>query len=268
MSSSVAVRLRPIKRAVAAVCNRLFPALWLKSRIWRRDRNFEPEYFFLGGLCDPRRVSIDVGGNAGEYAYWLSLHSRLVYVYEPNPICLALINRLRRSNMMLRPVALSDRQGVSTLVFQCGNTGIGSIAAGNPVTRRGGESGFATVEVRTARLDDDFDEQAGLIKIDVEGHEAAVLAGAERLLARDRPRLMIEVEARHTPDAHRRVQDQLQPLGYRRFYLADGRLVGLPWDADAARLQTAAPGAPGYVYNFFFIHCDDPAAAAAVAPDR
>lgn len=264
MPSSVALRLRPVKRAVAAVCNRLFPAAWLRSRILRRDRNFEPEYFFLGGLCDRRRVSIDVGGNVGEYAYWLSLHSGRVYVYEPNPVCLALIDRIRRANMTLRPLALSDREGVATLVFQHGNTGIGSIAAGNPVTRRGGESGFGTVQARTVRLDDDLDEPIGLIKIDVEGHEAAVLAGAGRLLARDRPRLMIEVENRHTADAHRRVQDQLQPLGYRRFYLAGGRLVGLPWEMDPARLQTAPPGEPGYVNNFFFIHCDDPVAASAV----
>lgn len=263
MPSSLALRLRPIKRAIAAVCDRLFPALWLNSRIWRRDKNFEPEYFFLASLCDRRLVSIDVGGNVGEYAYWLSLHSRRVYVYEPNPVCLARINRIRRPNMTLRPLALSDRQGISTLVFQPGNTGIGSIAAGNPVTRRGEDSGFASAAVRTARLDDDFDERAGLIKIDVEGHEAAVLAGAERLLIRDRPRLMIEVETRHGADAHQRVRERLRPLGYRRFYLADGRLVGLPWDADPARLQTAAPGAPGYVNNFFFIHRDDPAAAAS-----
>jgi FkbM family methyltransferase len=37
----------------------------------------------------------------------------------------------------------------------------------------------------------------GFIKIDVEGHELAVINGATTLLTTQRPLLLIEIEARH-----------------------------------------------------------------------
>jgi len=56
---------------------------------------------------------------------------------------------------------------------------------------------FRRVPVRAARLDSVFDElgwpRIDLLKIDVEKHEPAVLAGMQRRLAKDRPTLLIEI---------------------------------------------------------------------------
>ena len=41
------------------------------------------------------------------------------------------------------------------------------------------------------------DSPISFIKCDVEGHEFAVLRGAERLLARSKPALLVEIEERH-----------------------------------------------------------------------
>ena len=57
--------------------------------------------------------------------------------------------------------------------------------------------GCATVPL--IRVDDLAVTGVTFIKIDVEGHELPVLRGAERTIRRDRPRLVVEVEARIQP---------------------------------------------------------------------
>ncbi len=255
-----------LKRRLARHLEHRFPLWWLKFRIWRRDRHFEREFFTLGPLCPPGRIAVDVGGNAGEYSYWLSLHAARVVVYEPNPGCHPAISRLKRPNIRLRSVALSDSSGTARLVFQSGNSGIGSIAGENPIFALENEPGYVQLTVQTVRLDEEALDPVGLMKIDVEGHEAAVIAGAMGLILRDRPRLMIEVEERHRACAHDRVRALLEPAGYRRFRQEDGRLRPLPWDVDARSLQTAPPGTPGYVNNFFFFHETDPLADLVADP--
>ncbi|WPZ37228.1 FkbM family methyltransferase (plasmid) [Thalassobaculum sp. OXR-137] len=250
--------MRHVKSTVARVFEWLAPGLWLRSRIRRRDRNFEREYFFIADLCDSQRLSIDAGGNVGEFAFWMSYHSRRVISYEPNPICQRRIRRILRPNITLRPAALSDAPGSASLLFPEDNLGLGSIAAGNPIFGHAGKSGYAAITVPTVRLDEDVTEPVGLIKIDVEGHEATVLDGATALLARDRPRIMIEIEERHGAGAHHQVRRRLEPSGYRRFILCSTGLMPLDWEADAAVLQAAPAESPDYVNNFIFIHRDDP----------
>ncbi len=87
-------------------------------------------------------------------------------------------------------MALSDRAGIAALIFQKGNSGIGSIAGENPIAAQGGAPDHVRLDVATVRLDEEGLDPVGLIKIDVEGHEAAVLAGALGLIARDHPRLL------------------------------------------------------------------------------
>lgn len=52
----------------------------------------------------------------------------------------------------------------------------------------------------TARLDDFELTNVGFIKIDVEGHELAVLRGASKTIEREQPNLMVEVEGNDDRD--------------------------------------------------------------------
>ena len=71
------------------------------------------------------------------------------------------------------------------------------------------------LEVRTVRLDD-YCAEHGLapaaVKIDVEGAELAVLAGARETLARHRPVVFLST---HGPDVHAASLGFLRGLGYR-----------------------------------------------------
>jgi hypothetical protein len=49
------------------------------------------------------------------------------------------------------------------------------------------------------RLDDFHPDDIGLVNIDVEGHELAVLRGAADTFARNRPTVLVEAEEHHHP---------------------------------------------------------------------
>jgi len=107
---------------------------------------------------------------------------------------------------------------------------------------------------------DTFDlSNVGVIKIDVEGHELAVLEGAQTLLLKDHPSLMIEAEERHRPGTVREISSYLANFGYLGFFLVGRRLRPIA-EFDVARYQNAGSISlsevlPGYVYanNFVFV---------------
>ena len=104
--------------------------------------------------------------------------------------------------------------------------------------------------VQTARLDDYQLPPVGFIKIDVEGHEEAVLRGAAQTIARNRPVLMIEIEERHNPGALGRLFERFGADRYRVQCAIDGALADSP---PLARLMTQTRDDPSYISNFFFV---------------
>jgi hypothetical protein len=114
------------------------------------------------------------------------------------------------------------------------------------------------VPVRTARLDSLFDEvgwpRVDLLKIDVEKHELAVLAGMRKRLQQDRPTILIEILNHGIGEA---VASFLHRLDY-RFFAIDQRagLIGTekldrseprnyllcgsePWERMGSRIEDA-----------------------------
>jgi FkbM family methyltransferase len=135
-------------------------------------------------------IAIDIGANLGEWAVPLAkaVGSRgRVLCCEPNPtVAAALAATLQINNLgqaeVLR-VAVSDADGDGHLAIDPADSGQSRLAAtGIAVRRRALDSIVA--EAALGWID--------LVKIDVEGHEAAVLAGATRTLDQFRPALIFE----------------------------------------------------------------------------
>ena len=79
-------------------------------------------------------------------------------------------------------------------------------------------------EVATSRLDDFDLGDVGFVKIDVEGHELAVLKGAPELLTVQRPTILIEIEEHaHRDGQFDAIVDFLTDLSYRGSYLHKGQ---------------------------------------------
>ncbi len=237
----------------------LLPApLFWRFLAWRVGY-FDPELKLIHQLCDRRKVSVDIGASIGSYTVHLLNCSRKCYAFEPRPDSAAyLAERLAaRPNPRLnvQTVALSDRTGHAQLRVVTHDTGRSSIERENPVEQLG------AVEVLTVptRCLDDYDsiESVGCIKIDVEGHEDAVLRGARRILLRDHPSLLIEIEERHKRHSVSTVNRFLGGLGYRGFFYRRNRLhpidrFRVEEHQNVSNIAGNVGGESRYVNNFLF----------------
>ncbi|MFW5933458.1 MAG: FkbM family methyltransferase [Actinomycetota bacterium] len=165
-------------------------------------------------------VFFDIGANAGVYALLCRLlqPSFEVVAFEPAPDTIEAGRRWAAANgvdVRFEQLAISDARGRATLYLSSRSDASNSLVAGFRTAK-------GTLEVD--RLDlDTYVEREGLVptvvKIDVEQHEAEVIAGARRTLAEHRPVVVVELlGARRTRVVDRRLRElgyQPQPLGGR-----------------------------------------------------
>ncbi|HET6469059.1 MAG TPA: FkbM family methyltransferase, partial [Geminicoccaceae bacterium] len=203
----------------------------------------EPELGLLPALLDRDRIAIDVGANIGDYLDVLARHARRVLAFEPHPLCFRHLQRVEPRRCQLFNLALSDRPGMAELrvpVEDAEISALATIEAGNPsLPTTCGR--VVTYPVRTERLDDVSvchlapGEGVGFIKIDVEGHELAVLEGGAATIAAHRPLVMVETEYRHGAPVER-IFSFFRERAYLARALVNGRLVEID-PPSLARLQ-------------------------------
>ena len=154
----------------------------------------------------PGTIAIDIGANVGQYTHVLSRlvkNSGYVMAFEPNPSAfreLVLGSRGRR--IWPFEVALSSTDGIGCLTSPVSPTFEELIQLGtlNPHLSN---NIVKQIQVTTNRLDKYLPFmhlRVSFIKIDVEGHEYEVLTGAEKLIAKHKPTMVIEIEHRHQPN--------------------------------------------------------------------
>jgi FkbM family methyltransferase len=155
----------------------------------------------IAKFCRPGDTAIDVGANIGQWAVPMAKRvgeSGRVFAFEPNPLLAESLRRTFRVNALAhaeaQALALSDGAGEATLhVVNASPEGI--VDSGVSSLERPAP-GSLPVRVRTVALDEFLKgrevRRIGLIKIDVEGHEARVLAGARATLREHAPALVIE----------------------------------------------------------------------------
>lgn len=129
-------------------------------------------------------TAVDVGAHVGLWASQIVDDFETVHLFEPTWISRACLARnLHASNVVIYGCALGARAGHCAMEGPMGgNTG--------DVRYRVRAEG---VPVRT--LDELGLKGVGLVKIDVQGDECAVLAGARKTLLRDRPVVVVEEHA-------------------------------------------------------------------------
>jgi FkbM family methyltransferase len=153
-------------------------------------------------------VVFDVGAHAGYYTLLASAlvgPTGKVFAFEPESRNYRMLEKQvainRCSNVALSPSAVSDSNGFARFARGTGS-GTGHLS----------DSGAFSVPV--LRLDEFAAEQGVTpthVKIDVEGAEMQVLAGARELLASARPILFLST---HGPDIHAQCCLHLENIGY------------------------------------------------------
>lgn len=238
-----------VRRAVVQALRARAPKLWHSLAYWRYLRTGEPEIHRIAEFVDPHRAAVDVGVHVGFYARRLNRYAKGVFGFEANPEHVALLRRTMPRSVKVMEVALSDASGVAVLRVPQDERGVerpglGTIAPNNDLAGRH----YREVAIPSARLDEFDLPPVGFMKIDVEGHEEAVLRGAEAILRRDRPALMVEIEERHSPGSTQRVPSYLSNLGYEA-EVFDGREL-IPF--AAFRPERDQVVGTRYLNNFLF----------------
>lgn len=240
---------------------------------WREAQYYsrygEIEMHLLKFLCRREQDAIDVGANYGGYVHFMRRHARRVIAYEPMPEFIRLLREKFPRDIVISPVALSDRTGTAELcvptIDGMALTGCSTISADAAATY----PACRTIEVRTDRLDNVYDGEVGFIKIDVEGHEQAVLDGAVHTIRRCLPRLLVEVDDHLSPGGLIRTRAFLADLGYRGYFVHTRRLelierfsvVEMQSLANAPDLKASLRDRPSfehYVNNFIFLPPGEP----------
>jgi FkbM family methyltransferase len=168
------------------------PVRLLVPAIAWQYRFYEPELARLDKLVPKDRGAVDIGVWWGPWTWRLAHRVPHVDSFEPNADLVSRIAPVMPPNVVIHQVALSDRATHASLWVPDRGAGTEGRASLEPASNS--QSGWTRQEVMTARLDDFELENVGFVKIDVEGHELAVLHGAEQLISSDRPTIMIEIE--------------------------------------------------------------------------
>lgn len=210
----------------------------LKKRIERSiAKPLEPELLLLDQLCDRTKSSIDIGVFRGVYSYKISEYSDKVYGFEANPIMFKYLTKnliKLKNNIIIYNIALSNSEGYAKLKIPIRNKslfksnfedyyegGLATIENNNKLNNKN----YDTFDTKKLRLDSfNFKEKIGFIKIDVEGHEFKVLEGSKKLLEKDKPVLLIEINKDHSSDV-KETFNYLKDLDYEVFYYNGNSLI-------------------------------------------
>lgn len=167
------------------------PGDWVSDEIRRTGRWFEQD--ILEAVADRVKPGtfIDAGAHLGNHTVYLALHTahEVILAFEPWPenYALLLANTYRLSRVRPYPYALSDRHGTVRLLEDANRGHVRVDPAGRQTAM-------------AIRLDSLMLDDVTLLKIDVEGHEPAVLRGAQRTIESCRPLVLIEDWTGHYGD--------------------------------------------------------------------
>lgn len=226
-------------------------------------RSLEPELRILPFLVSRDKAAVDVGANVGLYTHALLKLAKSVVSIEANP---RLVGQLKsvygHRATIINAAATNEKMQLTLRIPDLGprGTGLATVAPQNDL------SGNAVSEVAVPGIPlSEIVGDAGpigFIKIDVEGHELAVLEGGLEILRRDKPVILLEAEDRHRPSAVRTVTHFLSELGYRGLVIDDGQIktLDLPEierrqniSKSASNLLNTEKRPKGYINNFIFV---------------
>ncbi|MBM9623363.1 FkbM family methyltransferase [Streptomyces zhihengii] len=212
----------------AALAARL-PVRWVGAAARALYPRLEPELARLADYCPAGGTAVDVGSWYGPWARRLADRCDRVVAVEPVAHLAGYLRTSLPGNVRVVHGAACDREGTARLWLPEGDQGDRGLSS---LTRSGVHA--HSVEVPALTVDALGLGDVVFVKMDVDGGELPALRGAEGTLARQRPALLIELEARIQEPAP--VVGLLAGLGYQGWVLPDRAWVALA-DFDLAAHQ-------------------------------
>jgi FkbM family methyltransferase len=211
-------------------------------------------------LAEEGGVLYDIGAHIGFFTCaWLKLGGTSVEAFEPVPLNRSVLNDILVRNglkdrVRIHALALGDYNGAGTLLIDSRTLGSTSMAFVEGIGGIDSQKGSAVYvgstksDVPVRKLDDVLADmslaQPAVIKIDVEGAEAHVVAGAVKILTDYKPTLLCEV---HNIDSGLMLSQQLERMGYElQLKVHSGAQVECIWAPEKTRIALGAT-TQGYI---------------------
>lgn len=196
----------------------------LKGRIWEKKI-----FDIYKNIVDKDDIVYDIGGYIGTHTLPLSKYAKTVVVFEPNTeICNCLISNIELNeveNVEVYELGLSDE--CATHLFSKRQDGTSRMyhKSFTKTQMAKWHNKHEIVDIETITLDSIASEQKNvkLLKIDVEGHEFQVLAGAKKVIENNRPHILVEVFKARRPQIIKWAEDNNYLLEWLKgddFYLS------------------------------------------------
>jgi len=211
----------------------------LKKRLKRAIKNnYENELTILDKIINKNLDSVDVGVYRGVYSYRLSQITKHVHAFEPNPLIYPYLEKNLTKiikNISLYNIAVSENKGVANLRIpnrfntlnknnyeEMYKLGASTIHKKNELNN----DTYISKEVEKNKLDNLLEnKKIGFIKIDVEGHEKNVIIGASKIIKKNKPVLLVEIEEKHTQDKVINIINFINTFGYKSYFLDKQELI-------------------------------------------
>ena len=215
-----------MKELLKIISEKVIPAryqLALRYFYLKSTNKLEEEMLYALNFLDKKRRFLDIGANVGIYSYFFKNIFKKVDAFEPLSEITYRLKSIQDESLAVHNVALSNRTG--ELQFYIPLINGKTYPPLSSLEKRDIESEVRTVKVETI---DGYDfNDVDLIKIDVEGHEQSVIEGAQKVIEKNKPVLIVEIEQRHILNSINEVFDYITNLNYSGFFIQKGRLTSL-----------------------------------------
>lgn len=221
---------------------------YLISNMYYQNRSEEVEELdHLLSVYDRKSMItfLDIGSYNGLFS--IAIGSRFqyaeIYAFEPNPINYRRLEKNIELNKLenIKPfnIGISDLEGSTDFYIQAGEKMTTVSSYKNSFTLKHTIGEIEKIKVETNTLDNLLDELhlvPDLIKIDVEGHELAVLNGGKRMLREYKPTILCEIFTKKFQSEHEYqepaneawlIDQLLKSLGYKVYIYLEKKLISV-----------------------------------------
>lgn len=182
------------RKTLAHLGRQLKPGDWFRSDWLVHEAETSGLSLFPPGFAKQIRHVVDVGANVGQWSGMLldCLAVESLTIIEPGPAAFAELQKRFANDprITLHNVAMGDKDGIGRLKLTRDTTGASLLQPREEMKTLIGRNWTVTseIEVPVTTLDRLLADakEISLLKIDVQGHEKAVLAGAKATLRKTR----------------------------------------------------------------------------------
>lgn len=186
---------------------KLIELIKLLHRAYKYNKSDKGEISYIKSVIKKGDTVFDIGTHKAGYLYFILKQvgaTGKVIGFEPQSILFQYLTKMKSlfnwDNVTIENLALSNNSGHQRLYFPLASAGKTS-SPGATIVEHENDTEFTAIEEVVIATLDEYCKHHQLIpkflKVDVEGNELNVFKGGENILKNHRPKILVEIEARH-----------------------------------------------------------------------